>query len=173
LILLKAERPLLAQLGADRTPELAHLPHREPGDKARSSKLRACCDSSWCCPVSLVAIARRHGNPSAIPALDVTTIAVIVIAAPAPLAFSGDGSSGACTDDRAYRRTAASADGPADDGATDSAQQRAAKRVLGRGLMNRHRQRYSQQRRTSNSSKHSALFPFFHLIRYHACFQPA
>jgi hypothetical protein len=99
---------------------------------------------SWCWLVSLVTIARRHANPGTIPALDVTTIAVIVIAGPAPFTLGGYGGSGACTDDRAYRGTAAAADGPANDRATDSAQQRAANRVLGRGLMNRHRQRYSQ-----------------------------
>jgi hypothetical protein len=98
-------------------------------------------------------------HPRAVATLDVAAIVVSVIAAPAPFAFAGNGSSGPRPDDGTDRCTAASAKGSAEDRPSGSTQDGAAKGILGRRLMRRHRTSKGQQRRNSQISNHATILP--------------
>src|SRR6185503_1346681 len=86
-----------------------------------------------------------HAHPAVV-ALDVAAVMIPVIAAAAPFAFAGDGRARSRTDHRADGRTAATTHGSAED--------RAAKRVLGHRLMRRHRECNAEQGRNPKLPNH-------------------
>ena len=96
-------------------------------------------------------------NPFPVWALAVTAVAIIIITAPAPFTIAGNGCPGPRPDDRTDCRTAASANGATDERPSGSADYGAAKCILSRRLLSRHRQPQSQQRRNSQISKHSVI----------------
>src|SRR5262249_15126917 len=101
-----------------------------------------------------VAITRIGAYPGAIAALEVAAVVVIIITATATLAFAGDGCTRAGTDDSANRSATGTADRTPDDRARGSAEDGAAKGVLRRRLMGRHRCGQSQQSRHSRLPNH-------------------
>ncbi len=98
-------------------------------------------------------MSRMHPNPSPVVALDVTIVAVIIVAVAAPFAFGAYQAPRCRPESPTDCGAVTSAEGAADDGAKGAAKYDVAK-VLRRSLMSWHQKRRPEQRRYSQISKH-------------------
>ncbi len=101
-------------------------------------------------------MSRMHPNPRPVGALDVTAVAVIIIAVAAPFPVSANGSAHPRPDEPANRGPATSAEGAAEDGPKGSTEYQATKCILSSRFLRRHHQSQTQHRRDSHISKHSS-----------------